>query len=179
MFFWAQICVVLLPSSFLCSSSLEKCETLKNAWIKTNMTLLSPKHQGIIDIILIMDTKHSSVPVIKKKMNPIPAEIRTKLLMKLWRVPWRKPCIFFSMRKVGEAEISTSKGKGKRAGCRWVVLVGAAFLTALLPTTAESQGNSEASGFEPAFKISTLVKANSVYVMITFPEFPFFLSHLS
>lgn len=127
MFFWAQICVVLLPSSFLCSSSLEKCETLKNSWIKRNMTLLSPKHQGIIDIILIMDTKHSSVPVIKKKMNPIPAEIRTKLLMKLWRVPWRKPCsYFFPWEKWMKQKYPPEKGRASEldAGgwCWWELL---------------------------------------------------------
>lgn len=114
-----------------------------------------------------MNTKHSSIPVIKKKKNPIPAEIRTKLLTKLWRDPWRKASSYFCMRKLGEAEISTSKGKGKWAGSRWVVLV----CTALLPTQEREKEAQRSVGLSLSiiFKISTLVKANSVYVMLPFP----------
>lgn len=73
----------MLPSSFLFISSLAEHETPKSPGLGESTTKHQPKHQCVIDIILIMNPKQSAVPAIEKKMTFIPAEMKTEV---------REPC---------------------------------------------------------------------------------------
>lgn len=52
-------------------------ENLKNPWLSVSPAQHQLKHQCVIDTILILNSKHSHVPVTKKKIMSIPAKTRT------------------------------------------------------------------------------------------------------
>lgn len=71
--------LVMLPLSFLGSSSLAKYETSKTSWLRI-VNLATTKTLMWFNIILIMNPKHSTLPAIKKKTISIPAKTRVPTL---------------------------------------------------------------------------------------------------
>lgn len=52
-------------------------EELKSPWLSVNTPQWQPKHQCLINVILILHPKHSAVPATQKKNISISAKIRT------------------------------------------------------------------------------------------------------
>jgi len=65
--------LVVLPPSFLCTSSLGR-EWEAEIFFTAEQQL---KYQCVINIIVILNAKHSTIPATKKKNNTIPDETRT------------------------------------------------------------------------------------------------------
>jgi len=61
-----------LPDSAGTAREAEKSLTSNNHYLAT-----TKKHQCIINIILILNPKHSTIPATRKKINCIPAKTRT------------------------------------------------------------------------------------------------------
>ena len=77
--------LALLPPSFLHTCLLAEHRKLKNPWLKISATQQQLKHQRVINIILTLNSKHSTVPATKKKINSIPAKTRTREKLKKQR----------------------------------------------------------------------------------------------
>ena len=67
----------VLPPRFLHTCLLAEHGKLKSPWPKISATQQQLKHRNVINIILTLNPKHSTVPATKKKVNSVPAETRT------------------------------------------------------------------------------------------------------
>ena len=56
---------------------------LENPWLSVSTALQQLKHQCDINIILILNPKHSTLPATRRKINSILAEART-----VWNIPF-------------------------------------------------------------------------------------------
>ena len=78
---WVTVLAVS-PPSFLCPPAYSLVgwgEKLKSPWLSVNTAQQQLKHQCVINIILILNPNHITVPATRKKINSIPAETRTPL----------------------------------------------------------------------------------------------------
>ena len=71
------------PPAFLLAGH----EKLKNPWLGLNATGDNWKHQCVINILLILNPKHSTIPATRKKINSVLAETRTTIFSYPWLVP--------------------------------------------------------------------------------------------
>lgn len=71
--------LAMLPPIFSCKSSGTELETLKSPWLWASIAKQQPKHQCVTNITLTLKLNNSNVPLTKKKINFIPAKIRTTL----------------------------------------------------------------------------------------------------
>lgn len=62
---------------YLCCSSQAEHETLRSPWLRASTAQQQPKHQ-CMNIVPILNPKHSCVPAAQKKMTCVPAENRTR-----------------------------------------------------------------------------------------------------
>lgn len=74
--------LLMLSPSFLCHSSLAEYEKLKSPLLRVGTTEQQTKHQGAIYMILLLNQNHSTSPAIRKRINSIPAKMRT--MWHLW-----------------------------------------------------------------------------------------------
>lgn len=68
--------LLILSHGFLCHSSLAKYEKLKSPLLTVSTTEQWTKHQCAINIILLLNTKHSTSSATKKRINSLPAKKR-------------------------------------------------------------------------------------------------------
>lgn len=68
--------LAMLPSSFLCSSSLVECGKLGSPGFKVSTAQQQLNHQSVTTIILTMYPKHSTASATRKKINSIPSKPR-------------------------------------------------------------------------------------------------------
>ena len=74
-------------ANFLCpSSSLAgwAWEAEKNPWLQTKHYLAATDNISVTNILLILNSKHSTVPATRKTINSIPAETRTDRNIFVW-----------------------------------------------------------------------------------------------
>lgn len=94
-----------------------------------------------------------------------------------------KPAVIFCMRKLGEAEISTSKGKGKWAGSRWVVLVCTPFTLLCSPPREREKETQRSVGLSLSITFKNQHLLRLIQYMWCFlsqlPRISMVLSHLS
>ena len=69
--------MAMLPPSFLCTSFLAEHGKLQSPWLSVSTAQQQLKHQCIINIMLILNPKHSTIPATRKKINSVPAENKT------------------------------------------------------------------------------------------------------
>lgn len=73
--------LAVLLSRFFCTCSLAKFETLDSLWFWVSPGQHQQKHQCLINISLMLYSKHKAVPATERKINAIPGETRTSSLL--------------------------------------------------------------------------------------------------
>lgn len=68
--------LLMLSHSFLCHSSLAEYEKLKSPLLTVSTTEQRTKYQCAINIILLLNTKHSTSSATRKRINSLPAKKR-------------------------------------------------------------------------------------------------------
>lgn len=83
---------IMSPPSFLCTPSFSVSgwwEKPKCSWLSISTTVQQLKQWHVISIIIIWNSKHSTMTVIRRKMNYIPAETKE---LESWG-PWKNRLI--------------------------------------------------------------------------------------
>ena len=76
----SQLCPLPAPCAPPASSLVGWCEEQKRPWLCVSAAQQQLKHPCVINIIFILNPKHSTIPVSRKKINFIPAKTRTAWL---------------------------------------------------------------------------------------------------
>jgi len=71
------VCPLPAPAAPLACSLAGQSEKLKSPWLGVSTALQQLKHQHVINILLILNPKHSTTPPTRRKINSILAETRT------------------------------------------------------------------------------------------------------
>lgn len=79
--YWWKVNDLLKVQQSSSDSQLYCYEKLKSSWLKVSTAKQQLRHQCIINVILKLNPKHSTMPATRKKITFIPAQNRTDSLM--------------------------------------------------------------------------------------------------